>query len=298
MTILDVTDPPFGAKPDGSDATPAIQSAIDIAAIGDTVRIPSGTFMINALARTDNYASGGIFLKSDMNLFLSSGAILRAFPNRSDHYVVVTIKDCVRTRILGSGGSIVGDRDSRELVGAPAGQWGFGVSVWGTSRNITVQNITIAKCWGDGLTVIGVDRLLVDQVVIDGCRRQNMSVVTGRNIIITDSTFKNAQYSGLDLECDLAMNTISYVLVTNCSFTNSVEGPAHIGIGSPVGTYRAINIKDCQFDLRMQPIFAHDKAGDTGTSWWAFLLNRMFHQGLHLSTYRFVGYPQSWQSKT
>jgi polygalacturonase len=292
MTILNVTT--YGAKGDGvTDDTAAIQAAVNALNPGDTVEVPAGTFMVNALQGNDNFASGGIFLKSNMTLALSSEAILQVIPNSSDHYAVVTVKGCENVNVVGPG-LIVGDRDKHLNQAAGAGQWGFGISIWNNCKNIVVQNLTITKCWGDGLTIIDASNVVIDHVVTDSCRRQNMSIISGDSIKITNCTFNNAEFSGLDLEADLATQTISNVLINNCSFSGTVEGPAHIGVGSSVGAYKNIVIENCQFDLKMQPIFAHDNAGNTGTPWWAFLLNRIFYEGLHASSYRFAGYPTSW----
>lgn len=291
MTTLDVTS--LGAKGLGTgDDTAAIQAAITMAKPGDTVHVPVGIYMINALQGNDNYAAGGVFLKSNLNMELASGAVLKAIPNASTHSTVVTVRACENVKITGPG-SIVGDRDKHLDQTAGPGQWGFGLSIWGNSKNIVVTNLTIAKCWGDGLTVIDGSNLNISRVTFDKCRRQNMSIIAGDSIRITNCTFRNAQYSALDLEADLANQTISNVLIRDCSFFNS-GGPAHIGVGSPVGTYRNITIKNCRFDRKMQPIFAHDKGGNTGTPWYAFLANRVLHQGLRMPSYRFWGYPTEW----
>ncbi len=287
MTTLNVRD--HGAKGDGvTDDTAAIQAAIELAKVGDTVVVPSGRFMIDALYGGDNFLAGGLELKSLMTLKLEFGAVLQAIPNPSTHYTIITVKNCTGTKITGPG-TIMGDRDTR-----PAAQfgWGFGIVVWG-SNDVTIENLTIAKLFGDGITVNDGNKLLVDHVVFDSCRRQNMSVGSGDGITITNCTFKNAAMSGLDLELDLDTWVLSNVVVKYCSFTGS-GGPAHIGVGSPVGKYKNITISNCQFDLKMQPIFAHDRAGSTGIPWWAFLLNRIFYEGLHAPTYRFVGYPTKW----
>jgi polygalacturonase len=293
MTVFSIADQ--GAKGNGrADDTAAIQATVNLAQPGDVVRVPTGgKFLVNGLVGLDNFMSGGIFLKSDVTLSIEAGASLQAIPNASDHYTVVTVRDCERTKIIGPG-SIIGDRDQHAANKDATSQWGFGISIR-DSRSVAVQNLTVARLWGDAVTMTGVSGVLIDRSTIDGNRRQGISV-QGEKIKITNCVFKNATMSDLDLEIDLASQTLRDVLVQYCNFTSTKGGPAHIGVGSPVGTYRGIVIKDCQFNLRMQPIFVHDNAGNLGTPPWAFLLNRVFYEGMKLPIYRFVGYPQSWSS--
>lgn len=295
--IIDVTT--CGAAP-GMDSTVAIQGAIDKAGPGDTVFIPPFEFMVDALKGSDGYGSGGLFLKSNMTLALSSGAILRAIPNVATHYTIVTLRGIENVKVVGPG-AIIGDRDTHPDIGTS--QFGFGIAMMGGSKNIVVQNLPISKLWGDGLTILDASKVLIDQVTTDSCKRQNMSLISAQEVSITNSIFKNAWFSALDLEADIPSQTISSVLVKGCMFLNSnmckIGQPVHIGVGSKAGTYKGIVIdKDNIFDLRMQPIFAHDNAGETGVSWWAFLRNRIFYQWLHVPTYKFEDYPQSWSSKT
>lgn len=286
----------YGAKGDGAtDSTAAIQAAITAAQPGDTVVVPAGVFMINSQIGGDNFASGGVFLKSDINLSLAaSGSILRMIPTTADHGNVLTAKACHNLTISGPG-LVQGDR--RTHVETPKSQFCFGLSIWGGCENITVRGPTFMEIWGDGLTVIGSKNTLIDHCTFDSCRRQNASIIDCNGLTWTNNLSKNAEYSGLDLEAD-ANNTIQNVLIQYNNFVASNAGNiggVHLGVGS-AGTsiYKNIKIADCQFDLRQQPIFVHDNGGNTGTPWWAFLYNRIFYQGLHLPTYRFVGYPTSW----
>ncbi|MEF2964947.1 glycoside hydrolase family 28 protein [Paenibacillus sp. M1] len=79
MQVYNITD--FGAVGDGKTlATDAIQSAIDAASAagGGTVFVPAGTFL-----------TGGIRMKSHIELNLSPGAVL-SFSTNPEHYPAVT----------------------------------------------------------------------------------------------------------------------------------------------------------------------------------------------------------------
>jgi polygalacturonase len=98
-----------GAKGDGrTDDTEAIQAAIDdVGGTGGTVLVPSGTYMVDAVEKKRRLA-----LKSDMTLKLDKGAILKAIPNDSRKYAVLSISDVSNVTVM--GGTLEGDRTEHQ----------------------------------------------------------------------------------------------------------------------------------------------------------------------------------------
>jgi polygalacturonase len=86
-----------GAKGDGrTDDTEAIQAAIDdVAGTGGTVLVPGGTYMVDAVDKKRRLA-----LRSDMALKLDKGAILKAFPNDSRKYSVLSISGVSNVTVI------------------------------------------------------------------------------------------------------------------------------------------------------------------------------------------------------
>ena len=69
-----------------TDDTAAIQAAIDeIAGTGGTVLVPNGTYIVDAVGKNS------LALKSEMTLKMSESATLRAIPNSSKRYAVLSI---------------------------------------------------------------------------------------------------------------------------------------------------------------------------------------------------------------
>lgn len=86
-----ITD--FGAKPDGSLATSAINQTIDHVAErgGGRVVIPSGEFY-----------TGAIILKDNIELFLSPGSVLKFSDNQADYPVVTSRWEGVKREVYAS----------------------------------------------------------------------------------------------------------------------------------------------------------------------------------------------------
>jgi exo-poly-alpha-galacturonosidase len=74
--IYNIVD--YGAKPDSSINTKAIQSAIDACTAGGTVYIPKGTFI-----------SGALHLKSNMILYIEEGGVLKGSTKVDDYLPMI-----------------------------------------------------------------------------------------------------------------------------------------------------------------------------------------------------------------
>ena len=94
--VVDVRDK--GAKGDGhTDDTEAIQAAIDeVGGTGGTVLVPGGTYMVDAVKKKQRLS-----LKSDMTLKLAKDAVLKAIPNDSRKYAVLSISDVSDVTVVG-----------------------------------------------------------------------------------------------------------------------------------------------------------------------------------------------------
>lgn len=175
-------------------------------------------------------AQSGIVVTSNKVIDLGF-ATIKCIPNGRQNYNIFTLQDV--SNVVIQNGIIVGDVGSH--TGA-TGEWGYGVALRKTS-NITLKNLTISKCWGDGINLKAYhDDDLGENtyITILSCkcldnRRQGMSLEHGENITIADSSFNEtgktattAPSAGLDIEPSSA-ETVSKVNITNCEF-NSNKG--------------------------------------------------------------------------
>jgi hypothetical protein len=209
-----------GAKGDGlTDDTEAIQAAIDaVGGTGGTVFVPGGTYMVDAVEKKRRLA-----LRSDMTLKLAKDAVLKAIPNDSRKYAVLSISNASNVAVV--GGTLEGDRTEHK---GKAGEAGMGVRIDNDAKRVTISGVTSRKMWGDGFYVEGGKDIKFCGVIADNNRRQGLSIVEANGVLVTDSVFKNTRgtrpSAGIDLEPDHAEQKIVNVRIENSKFIDNA-GP-------------------------------------------------------------------------
>lgn len=238
-TVVNVLN--YGAAGNGvHDDTAAIQTAINaLPSSGGTVDIPAGTYLVDALV--------SIRLRSYMHLRMSPSAKLVARGNGAERYNIVYVNKLREVEI--SGGQIIGERDHHVGTG---GEWGHGIFVRGSS-NVTIRDLHVSRCWGDGLVIAAADmwqappipcsNVVVANIVSTGSRRQALSIGYVRDVKIYDSEFSNSNGTtpqcGVDIEPENG-NTAYKVLFENCS----VRGNARYGMLLYKGS-QGVTVRNC-----------------------------------------------------
>jgi polygalacturonase len=205
------------------DATAAIQAVIDESTeAGSVAAIPPGKYWVNP--------DKGIYLRSNTRLALDQGAQLIAQPSNNGRYGIIRIYDAKNVSL--SGGTIVGERHAHLGQG---GEWGMGIDIGGSS-DVTVSNVIVKDCWGDGI-YLGTGHsspspcrnIHLQNVTAIGNRRQGLSIVACIGANVLDSKFLSTAGTppacGIDLEPN-GDNPVSNVLIRHCD----VEGNAGSGI--------------------------------------------------------------------
>jgi hypothetical protein len=206
-----------GAKGDGrTDDTAAIQAAIDeVAGSGGTVLVPNGTYMVDAAGRKTR-----LKLKSQMTFKLSKRAILRAIPNDAELYTLLTISDVSDVTVV--GGTLEGERTQHK---GKSGAGGMGILIRRGAKKITISGVTAKKMWGDGFMVKGAKEVKFCSVIADSNRRQGLSIIDVKDLVVTDSIFKNTHgarpSAGIDLEPDRVEQRITDVRIENSKFLDN-----------------------------------------------------------------------------
>ncbi len=240
-----------GARGDGvTDDTAAFQRAIDgLPDDGGTVVVPAGDYLIDPVR--------SVALRSRMHLQLAPDARLLAKPNGARKSFVLEIARVGDVEV--SGGRIVGDRD-RHLVAT--GEWGHGIAIYG-ARRVTIRDIHVSRCWGDGIGIAGKREKRTDKriaadpsedvvlvnVVSTGNRRQALTIGHSSDVRAYDCQFSDtagtAPQCGIDMEPDKPHDA-RRVLIENCRITGNRGSGIQVYMRVHDVTIRRCTIEDNQ----------------------------------------------------
>ncbi len=208
----------YGALGNGShDDTAAIQAAINsLPTTGGTVTIPAGTYMIDT--------SKKIRMRSRMRLSLSSGAILKAKTSSLSRHYLIQISGGSDMEI--TGGQLVGDRETHHY-GSGTHEWGHGISIGGGATRVTIRDLRVSKCTGDGVCIGGAaNDIVIANIISTNNRRQGLSITNCHNIKVFDSEFSYSKGTspecGIDIEPDEG-GSAKTILIQNCRLNNNAK---------------------------------------------------------------------------
>lgn len=249
----------YGATCDGvTDDTKAVNKAVNAAGkVGGTVYFPDGTCLVSA----PSARSGAIVMKDRVKLKLASGATIKLAPNGFDECYIIDVTGVSKVGI--QGGSIMGDRTTHT---GSTGEWGMGINL-SDAANVVIKDIHISNCWGDGI-YMGTEsesgycqNITIDNVVCDSNRRQGISVISVKGLVVRNSQGNNTRgtepQSGMDIEPNFNTQFLHDIVIENfrtsnnagygitCWLGNYVDSPNDVSItiidhkdyGSTDGTY-------------------------------------------------------------
>lgn len=194
----------------------------------DTLYVPAGTYAINAQLRIQ-------VENDDITIRMSEDAVLEAIGNSGTHSDVIEIKG--RNNVTITGGTIKGERYAHS---GTSGEWGMGIGIYDSS-NITVDHVSISNCWGDGIYIgsnkgqaadAGCSNITIQNCALYNNRRNNLSIVAGKDITIESCRFEYANGTspeyGIDIETNYSDRPCERIKILNSTFTGN--GQAALGI--------------------------------------------------------------------
>ena len=252
---IDVKNPPLpliAAKGDGlTNDTNNINAIIQYVKNngGGKIYFPSGTYMIETAI--SNTTEKGIVIDGDnIHIELSDGAVLKAIPNQYPKYSILTFKDMKNGSV--KGGKIIGDRKEHDYTSiSGTHEFGFGVHIY-SAENITVEKCYISDLTGDCIEIWGRNNptngyvpskfVTIKNCTLNMSRRNNISIVVGTDITITENIISNAgesdgvnegtdPKSGIDIE---GGSNPSRINVINNIFKNNLGGSVIVFNGNEI----------------------------------------------------------------
>lgn len=215
--------------------------------------IDNGVYKVRASLNNENC----LILNSNTDLIVNGKLLLEG--NNLRKYSIINVEGKENINIFGKG-SIVGDVNTHY---GDEGEWGMGIKVM-TSKNIHIKNIVIKNCWGDCIYLGQTsrtpdsfsDNVLIDNVCCIAGRRQGLSIIAGRNIIVRNCRFLNTgviKYtppgSGIDIEPNVAgTTTLDNISIENCVFRGNTNSDIKI---FNTNIKSSVNIKKCLLERRI-----------------------------------------------
>jgi hypothetical protein len=214
----------YGADPTGvADSTAAIQNAFNAST---NIYIPSGIYKIKA--HTDTGGFGGVEPQSNSRIEFAPGAVFQAITNDKGAYSI--IKALSKENITFINPTLIGDKDTHT---GTTGEFGMGFLIR-NSNEIHIDGGNISKCWGDGIYIGQVsdvgycENISLRNLVVNDCRRQGMSVISVDGLLIENCEFSDTNgippSAGIDFEPNLTNGRLSRISLINVKTANNDGG--------------------------------------------------------------------------
>ena len=222
----------FGAKGDGvSNDTAAIQAAIN-ASINNCLEIPSGIYMIDAVAK--------LTVPSNTHILFHPGAELHAIANNSVSYRMLNI---IGSNITIENPVLQGERTGH--TGA-TGEWGHGIVVTDTAENIKIINPTVTDCWGDGIAIYGGKDIIINNYRANNNRRQGLTISNVSGFTLNGANISNTKgtppQSGIDIEPDNNSDRLENIHLSDVTTKNNSGFGISINLNKFTDAKKTINI--------------------------------------------------------
>lgn len=168
-------------------------------------------------------------LRSYQNIWVDG--IIRIGGNAFQNYAIFDISNCTHVSIFGKG-TLRGDK---LIHTATTGEWGHCINI-SDSTYITVEGLLIRNAWGDGVYIggstTGSSYIRIEDIIADDNRRNGISIVNARHVIVNNSSFTNtsgtAPQAGIALETNSASDHLDDITINNCVCSGNAGNPSYV----------------------------------------------------------------------
>lgn len=215
-------------------------------------------------------ANNGYALKLLNHAKVISQSKINLNGNNHKGYFIVFIADA--TDIEYSGGTINGDVGIHNYIKDSSSEWGMGIGVIASS-NVYIHDVSVMHCTGDGIYIGGYPtsyigdfsqssrNVIIKNVIADSNRRQGMSVISVDGLLVEECSFINtgsveatAPSDGIDIEPNVSdgrNNSIRNVIIRECVFRNNAGYDIQTDLGVTDGeicNYENVIVEKCVAD--------------------------------------------------
>ena len=221
------------------DQTEEIQNFINT---HDTTYLPAGTYIITQIKISSN------------KTILTDGFVtkLKQLPSPVGTPVMLVMGENIKIDSISVEGSIETDQ----------GEWSHGLAIMSktkTTKNVEIKGLHAKNIRGDGLYIGTLDALsnckniIANNIEVENCLRNGVSVVTGENIYINNVIVKGAGLFGIDIEGDPPKIPLRNITVSD------VVGPCIgiIGGGEVASNITFKNVKANGIFAGSKPAYQH-----------------------------------------
>ena len=239
--------------------------------VENIVYIENGNYLLEVSYVTEH------LLPLTSNTTVNLNGTISVIGNSFPRYRIFSVYNANNVIIKGNG-KIIGDRDLHTYTPeAPepeskrglntTHEYGHGIQIY-NSIFVEVSGISITKCIGDGICIIGTD-VVCKNLDVSYCRRQGISIVGGERISITDCRISHIWGSkkagfGIDIEPS-SEYTASDISITNCGISK-----CNGGINTQCHTFESV--KNVKISDSYLSTFAQDNIKEEGREQYRALM--------------------------
>ena len=209
----------WGFNPE--DSTAQFQAALD-----------SGVKKLTIDKMPSDWITKELHLRSDMEIFFEEGVriVAKRGEFKSTGACLWSLGDVENVSIHGNGGELkMWKEDYLDPAKYKLGEWRHAVSL-AHAKNILIEDLSLVESGGDGVYVgasyLGpCQDITLRRIVSDGNNRQGISVISVDGLLVEDCVFKNTggtmPMAGIDFEPNSPKEMLKRVVLRNCFFDNN-----------------------------------------------------------------------------
>jgi hypothetical protein len=252
----------FGSAGQGAEDTSIFQMGLNRTAVnGQTLEVPAGIYNVRPL-----------YFPANSSMVLDPGVVIQAVSGYGQNDRLLNVSDVQNVSIYGTPGQSVFRMPKSEYT---SGEYRHCIAITGAT-NVTIDGIQCNNSGGDGMYIgAGAQGYSANIKILnsgfDNNRRQGLSIISGKNILISECTFTNttgtSPSDGIDIEPNQARDFLQNIVIRSSSAIGNNGSGLAVGIerlnaGSPplsieVSKFRSERNKESGFFATNEPGDGH-----------------------------------------